>query len=101
DSAEQGKIYRRLAKIAREKTGRAADARKFWEEVLAREPSDGEALAALEQIFTQQSAWPELATIYRRRAEVETDPQKRMELELRVAFLEEERLGDLGASAQS
>jgi pentatricopeptide repeat protein len=99
DAVMQGALYRRLAKIAREKTNRPAEARRFWEEVLARDGRDAEALAALEQIFTQQSAWPELAAIYRRRAEAEADATRRLELELRVAFLEEERLGDLEAAA--
>jgi tetratricopeptide (TPR) repeat protein len=98
DPAEQAALHRRLAKIAKEKTGRVGDARKHWEEVVARAPADGEALSALEQIFTQLAAWPELCGVLTRRAELTEDPARKLEILQKVAFLQEERLGDLAAA---
>jgi tetratricopeptide (TPR) repeat protein len=94
-------LLRRLASIAMGRLHKLDDARGFFEELLARHPEDAVALATLEQIFTQTQKWPELVQIYRRRRDLAGSDERRLELLFKTAYLEEERLNDLGAAVQS
>ncbi|MGZ3405885.1 MAG: tetratricopeptide repeat protein, partial [Polyangia bacterium] len=100
DDARKIERYRQLARIALTHLYKPEEARKWFEEVLQRAPEDTEALGNLEQIFTQSGNYKELLEIYRKREARSTDPHKRLEMLFKIAWIEEEQLGDpLAASA--
>src|SRR6185312_5807862 len=100
DDARKVERYRQLARIALTRLYKLEDARRWFEEVLARAPDDPEALSQLEQIHTQAGNHKELLAIYRKREARATDPQRRLEMLFKIAWIEEEQLGDpLAASA--
>ncbi|MDB4968610.1 MAG: repeat-containing protein, partial [Myxococcales bacterium] len=100
DDARRIDRYRQLARIALTRLYKPDDARKWFEEVLARAPEDAEALGNLEQIFTQSGNYKELLEIYRKREARAADPQRRLEMLFKIAWIEEEQIGDpLAASA--
>src|SRR5262249_4415765 len=62
---------------------------------------DHEAMTALEDLATQQARWSDLLGIYRRRAELEKEPEKKLELLFKIAFIDEERAGNLESAART
>ena len=100
DEARKIERYRQLARIALTRLYKPEEARRHFEEVLARAPEDTEALTNLEQIFTQAGNYKELLEIYRKREARATDPQRRLEMLFKIAWIEEEQIGDpVAASA--
>ncbi|HEY2747131.1 MAG TPA: hypothetical protein VGL86_21055, partial [Polyangia bacterium] len=100
DDARKIERYRQLARIALSRLHKPDEARKWFEEVLARAPEDQEALQNLEQIHTQAGNHKELLEIYKRREARAADPQRRLEFLFKIAWIEEEQLSDpLAASA--
>ena len=98
-ATERSALLRRSLRIASTKLQRAADARKFAEALLADDPLDPEAQAALEQILTQTQAWPDLAGLLHGRTARTADAAERSKLLFRIALLEEEKAGDLASAA--
>ena len=98
EPAERLRVLRELGKISHTRLHQPDRAHGYWEQVLEIIPEDREAIAALEEIATQQADWPDLLKIFRRRADLEGDSQKRIDLLFRIAFLEEERLADADAA---
>lgn len=95
--AEEGRadpeLLRRLARLWEGPAAEPARAKAIWEALLAKSPGDVEALEALERLTA--STDPErLVQILSARAEVESDPTKKVALHRRVAALAEERLDD-------
>ncbi|HEV7476127.1 MAG TPA: hypothetical protein VGO02_00155, partial [Burkholderiales bacterium] len=78
-----------------------ADARRLAEEILNLTGADEEAESTLEQILTQTKAWPELAKLLHGRARRVSDSAERVRLLFKIAQLEEEKVGDLAATAQT
>ena len=101
DDAKKIERCRQLARIALTRLYKPDEARRWFEEVLARAPDDTEALTQLEQIHTQAGNYKELLAIYRRReARASSDTQRRLEMMWKIAWIEEEQLGDpVAASA--
>ncbi len=91
--------YRQLARIALTRLYKPDDARRFFEEVLARAPDDAEALSNLEQIHTQAGNHKELLAIYRKREARASDLVRRLEMLFKIAWIEEEQLDDAVAAA--
>ncbi|MFH1176631.1 MAG: hypothetical protein V1750_04415, partial [Acidobacteriota bacterium] len=79
-AAEWLLLTRELARTAHTRLGRADEARAHYARLLEVVPEDGEALTALEQIFTQGQMWAELLGIYRRRLLSESEPARRLDL---------------------
>ena len=78
------------------------DARRFAEQILAESAGrDDEADAALEQILTQTKAWPDLAKLLHAAPIARPTSRERVRLLFKIAQLEEERVGDLAATAQT
>ena len=94
DEARKTERYRQLARIALTRLYKPDEARKWFEEVLARAPDDAEALGNLEQIHTQAGNYKELLAIYRKREARANDPQRRLEMLFKIAWIEEEQIGD-------
>ncbi|MFH0899561.1 MAG: hypothetical protein V2A73_02905, partial [Pseudomonadota bacterium] len=98
---EKLRLLRELGRISAGRLHKLDEARAAWEAVLSIAPDDTEAMSALEELATQQSRWPDLLSIYRRRAEREEDLARRLEMLFRIAFIEEERVSDLDAAART
>src|SRR5262249_23335688 len=73
---------------------RPDEARKHFEAVLAQSADDEEALTTLEQIFNTTQEWPQLVAVYRKREAAAKEPQRRLELLFKIAWIEEEQLHD-------
>ncbi len=99
EDRERLRLLRELGRIRASRLHRQDDARAAWERVLKLAPDDNEAMTALEELATQQARWPDLLTLYRRRAELEKDNDKRLELLYKIAFIDEERAGNLERAA--
>lgn len=102
---ERVELLRRALRVARHRLDRDAT-RRAAEELLRAtpEPGDPEALATLEEIFTAEQRWMDLVALLRRReiaVHGDADHAARIELLLRIARLEEEKLGDPGAAAET
>ncbi len=68
-------------------------AAQAYYKVLAIDPADPEALAALEQLFTKTQRWKDLVGVVERRIEQATDPRDRDALYAAIAQIYDERLG--------
>ena len=99
DAEERLWLLRRSLRIASGRLFRPQDARRAAEQILAEVGFDEEADAALEQILTQTKAWADLAKLLHGRANRAKDVAERVRLLVRIAQLEEERVGDLAAAA--
>ncbi len=98
DRKRQSERFRQLGRLSLQRLHRPEEARKHFEAVLERHPDDEEALSTLEQIFNLTQEWPALVAIYRRRESATKDPQRRLELQFKVAWIEEEQLHDSKAA---
>jgi len=83
----------RLA-VIEEKLGKIDEAAAGYDRVLAIDPADGEALAALDALYRRTGRWTDLIGVYRRRIELEEDLRGREELYAQMAQVYEERLGE-------
>jgi tetratricopeptide (TPR) repeat protein len=100
-AGERLRLARELGRMLAAKLHKPDLARVAWEKVLLGAPDDPEAMSALEDLATQQSRWPDLLVIFRRRAELEQDKGKKLDLLFKIAFIEEERVVDLEAASRT
>ncbi|MBC8131519.1 MAG: hypothetical protein H7X95_00950, partial [Deltaproteobacteria bacterium] len=98
---ERRALLRRSMRVASAKLHRPTDARALADALLVEDPTDEEAQSTLEQILTQTQAWPDLAILLHGRANRTVDVAERSKLLFRIAQLEEEKSGDLGAAART
>src|ERR1017187_3363992 len=77
------------------------DLQRFAETILAEVPGDPDAELALIKLFTEKERWPELVALQQARQRRVTDSTLRAEALLRIARLEEEKLGDRKAATRS
>ncbi|HTA20865.1 MAG TPA: hypothetical protein VK989_16340, partial [Polyangia bacterium] len=101
DAEERLWLLRRALRLNLTKLYKPVEARAFAERIVAELGHDDEADAALEQIFTQTKAWPELAKLLHGRADRAPDIGERVKQLFRIAQLEEERVGDAAAAART
>ncbi len=92
DSDVQRHILSRLAHVYENQLRDAARAEEAYLSVLSIEPTDSDALAALDRIYEQGSMWPELADILMRRIGVTTATDEIIELYFRVGRVQAEAL---------
>jgi tetratricopeptide (TPR) repeat protein len=76
-----------------DRLGDVDQAAQAYYKVLAIDPSDAEALAALEQLFTKTQRWQDLVGVVERRIEQAADPRERDALYGTMAQIYDERLG--------
>jgi tetratricopeptide (TPR) repeat protein len=101
DAEERLWLLRRALRVNQARLYKPTEARVFAERILAEVGQDDEAEAALEQIFTQTKAWPDLARLLRVRADRAPDIGQRVAQLFKIAQLEEERVGDAEAAART
>lgn len=82
----------RLAAIE-ERRGMVQEAAKSYERLLAANPSDDEALAALDALYRRTGHWEELISVFRRRIELTMDAGEREALYAQMASTYDEKLG--------
>ena len=76
-----------------DRLGDVDQAAQAYYKVLAIDPADPEALAALEQLFTKTQRWQDLVGVVERRIEQATDPRERDALYATIAQIYDVRLG--------
>jgi tetratricopeptide (TPR) repeat protein len=77
----------------RERLGKVDDAAQNYQRVLAIDPADDEALAAMDALYRRTERWNDLIGVYRRRIELATEPSDRETLYAQMAEVYESKLG--------
>ena len=94
-------LLRRCLDLLVSHIDRPVDLQRFAETILAEVPGDPEAELALIKLFTEKERWPELVKLQQARQHRLADPSLRAEALLRIARIEEEKLGDAKAATRS
>jgi tetratricopeptide (TPR) repeat protein len=92
DSAE---LYAQLAQVQEEKLGRPDDSIAAYREVLALDPTNDRALVALDNLYSKQERWRDLAENLETRLKLADTEDKQRHLMLRLASVFEQRLGQV------
>ena len=99
DPEEQLSLLRRCLFIASERVERPDDLKRFADRILALAPGDEEAENALLKLYTKSERWADLIALQHVRQARMQDAVLRAEILLRMAYMQEERLGDRTAAA--
>jgi golgin subfamily B member 1 len=97
--AERIAVERYIAKVALERLGSVDDAVAGYRAVLAANPADEEALAALDNIFRTTARWDDLSAIIAQRIERAEDADARRGLMIEMAHLYEEGMDEAQRAA--
>lgn len=92
---ERRELLVSVAHIEDEKLHQVEQAISTWQDILGEHPGDGEALDALERLYTGKKSWRELVDVLRRRAETSADAVGARSVRYRIAEIFESELGDL------
>ena len=92
-------LYAQLGQLEGEVLGRVDAAVEAWRRVIAIDPGDFRALAALEQLFTREGRWEEAIDVLEKRALVLDDEVQRRDTMLQAASTWEEKVEDLTRAA--
>jgi tetratricopeptide (TPR) repeat protein len=82
----------KVARAYEERLDKRDKAVEFYRRALQIDPDDVDALDALERIFTAGEQFAELLDVFRRKADIATEPQARLEMLFRIAAIHEEVL---------
>jgi tetratricopeptide (TPR) repeat protein len=93
--------WMRQASVFDERLQLVDEAAAAYGKVLALDPGDPDALAALEQLFTRTARWTDLIGVIERRIEQTTDPDLREQLYGQMAATYDEKLGRPGDAVAS
>ncbi|NVB84939.1 MAG: tetratricopeptide repeat protein [Kofleriaceae bacterium] len=93
-------LYAQLGQLEGDVLGRVDEAVDAWRRVIAIDPSDFRALAALETLFVREGRWEESIDVLEKRAMVLEDEAQRRETLLQAAATWEEKVEDLTRAAQ-
>jgi len=99
DENETIELYAQLGALEGDVLGRVDEAVEAWRKVIAIDPSDFRALAALEGLFTREGRWEEAIDVLEKRALVLDDEVQRRETLLQAAATWEEKVEDLTRAA--
>lgn len=94
-------ILREQARLTSKRLGDVDAARALYREIWVLVPDDEEAESQLEEIALQLADWADLRTIYQQQLGRQHDATDRTRLLLELASIEEEKLVDLDAAAQT
>jgi tetratricopeptide (TPR) repeat protein len=98
---ERVDLLRRCLHILVTHVDQPVDLQRFAETILAEVPGDPEAELALIKLFTEKERWPELVALQQTRQKRMSDPTLRAECLLRIARIQEEKLGDAKIATRS
>ncbi len=93
-------LLERMADRYVEPLGQIERAIDLYRELLAEDPEHERAATALEQLYARQERWSDLADHLQQRIEVVSDPEQRVDLVLRLAALQAERLGSVESAIE-
>src|SRR5262249_27495297 len=99
DETQTIELYAQLGQLEGDVLGRVDEAVDAWRKVIAIDPSDFRALAALESLFTREGRWEESIDVLEKRALVLDDEAQRKETLLQAASTWEEKVEDLTRAA--
>jgi tetratricopeptide (TPR) repeat protein len=100
DAKDRENLYGTMAQIYDERLARPEDAVAAYRKVLELDPSSERALAALDNLFTRQKMWGELAdNLDAQLALVQTD-EAQLPLMLRLAALREKEMGQVDVAIE-
>jgi tetratricopeptide (TPR) repeat protein len=93
DATERERLYGTTAQIYDERLGRPEDAVAAYQKVLELEPGSDRALRALDDLFTRQKMWAELAENLEAQLALAADDETQLALMLRLSALREREMG--------
>ncbi|HSY23159.1 MAG TPA: tetratricopeptide repeat protein, partial [Polyangiaceae bacterium] len=93
DAKERESFYARMAQIYDERLGRPEDAVAAYKKVLELDPASAAALRALDDLFTSQRMWSELADNLEAQLSLAATDEAQLGLMLRLAALRESQMG--------
>lgn len=91
---EQRELYAKVGRIQGEYLMAPDRAIEAWHRVLELSPGDMEALAALEDLYSQEARWNEAITVLERKVKVLEDTDSKIDVLMQIASIWEERLED-------
>ena len=94
EPADALKLWMRLANAIEHKLGLSAEAEGPYLNVLALDPGQPGALAALDRIYTEQQSWEELGEILKKRVVEAFEDHDLIEINLRLARLSRDQLAE-------
>ncbi|HEY6882058.1 MAG TPA: hypothetical protein VI299_28710, partial [Polyangiales bacterium] len=92
DAQERAELWRRAGSVLDELMNDEAGAIRAYDAALQEVDDDGASLAALDELYTRAGNAQALAEVLRRRAEVLVDPSERVDVNLRLGTLLQEKL---------
>ncbi len=95
DPDQREQLYVRMARIYDEQLGRPDDAVSSYKRVLELDPASQTALTALDQLFTRQRMWSDLAENLEAQLSLATDDDQQVALMLRLASLRETQMNQI------
>jgi tetratricopeptide (TPR) repeat protein len=94
-------LLRRCLELLVSHVDRPLDLQRFADTILAEVPGDPEAENALIKLYTEKERWADLVALQHARQRRMTDPSLRAESLLRIARVEEEKLGDVKSATRT
>jgi tetratricopeptide (TPR) repeat protein len=94
-------LYTQLGELEGATLMRTEQAIGAWRHVLEIDAADFRALAALEQLFTQEGRWEECVEVLERRAQALAAPEDQVDVLMQVASIWADKIGDGGAAADA
>ncbi len=94
-------LYAQLGQLEGEVLGRIEEAVDAWRRVVALDPMDFRALAALESLFTREGRWEDAIEVMEKRALVLDDEDQRRETVLQIAATWEEKVENFVEAAKA
>ncbi|MBI2393790.1 MAG: tetratricopeptide repeat protein, partial [Deltaproteobacteria bacterium] len=83
----------RIASLQEQKLGQVDEAARSYQQVLELDPTDADALAALEQLYLRTERWTDLIQVIQKRIDLADDAHAREALYGRMASIYEQNLG--------
>ncbi len=87
-------LYAKVGRIQGEYLMQSDMAIEAWHQVLEINAGDMEALAALEELYTQEARWTEAITVLERKSAALQDPEGKVDVLMQIASIWEEKLED-------
>ena len=91
----------KIAEIEDTRLNNVENAVAAFNKVLAQDPSDADALAALDGLYARTERWTDLLSVFRRRLELTTDPVARENLLASMATVYDEKLNDADSAVRT
>ena len=95
EDSERLELLGKLAVIARDRLFKPDDAQRYFRRIVEADPTNSDAMRALEEIYTSTRRWDDLSEIYRKRLDITDSDEDRLSTLQSLAQLQEQQLADL------